>query len=226
MAKRTIPHHNQISLPFADNEKFCLQCGMVYRKTATNSKRYWAVKKFCSKRCGVIWYSATNIPKMIQARAEKPTWNKGKQFSLEHKAALSRMRKGRPYSETRRQRMIERIREVRGAEWQPNTIHSIKDSLPYKEWRKSVFLRDGFRCVVCGYQSRTRINGRSDIQADHIKPFSLIVQENGLDTREKALECAELWDVSNGRTLCIECHKKTPTYGRNVLYQSAPVISF
>ena len=32
-------------------------------------------------------------------------------------------------------------------------------------------------------------------------------------SREEALECTELWDLENGRTLCVPCHKLTDTYG-------------
>jgi len=33
-------------------------------------------------------------------------------------------------------------------------------------------------------------------------------------SKEEALSCDELWNINNGRTLCIGCHKKTDTYGR------------
>lgn len=61
-----------------------------------------------------------------------------------------------------------------------------------KEWRTAVFARDNYTCQICGQRG-----GR--LQADHIKPY-------------KAFPDLRL-DLSNGRTLCIECHKKTPTYG-------------
>ena len=35
-----------------------------------------------------------------------------------------------------------------------------------------------------------------------------ILKENKIDTVEKAQKCSELWDLSNGRTLCVDCHKK------------------
>lgn len=31
--------------------------------------------------------------------------------------------------------------------------------------------------------------------------------------KEYDLFCEELWDLNNGRTLCIDCHKKTETWG-------------
>ena len=38
------------------------------------------------------------------------------------------------------------------------------------------------------------------------------MEEYQIKTFEQALNCAELWDINNGRTLCKECHKKTDNY--------------
>lgn len=61
------------------------------------------------------------------------------------------------------------------------------------EWRKAVFKRDNFTCQMCGERG-------GKLQADHIKPFKYFPE---LRTT-----------LSNGRTLCESCHKKTPTWGR------------
>jgi recombinational DNA repair protein (RecF pathway) len=63
------------------------------------------------------------------------------------------------------------------------------------EWRKAVFARDDYRCLDCGERG-------GKIQADHIYPFHYFPRLR--------------FDINNGRTLCVECHKKTPTYGRKV----------
>lgn len=64
----------------------------------------------------------------------------------------------------------------------------IRHSKEYKEWRISVFERDKYSCVNCGD------NRGGNLNADHIKPFSLFPELR--------------LDVNNGRTLCIECHKE------------------
>lgn len=60
-------------------------------------------------------------------------------------------------------------------------------------WRKAVFERDNYTCQIC------KVRGKQ-IQADHIKPFKYFPELR--------------WILSNGRTLCVPCHRKTDTYGR------------
>ena len=64
----------------------------------------------------------------------------------------------------------------------------IRASARFQEWRQAVFERDNWTCQDC------RKRG-GDLEAHHIRTFS---------------EYPELrFDISNGRTLCLECHKKT-----------------
>lgn len=75
----------------------------------------------------------------------------------------------------------------------------------YSAWRKSVFERDNYTCVNCG---ATGVK----IEAHHIKSLYSITQNNKLKNIEEARECEELWDIDNGTTLCIPCHKLTDNY--------------
>lgn len=63
------------------------------------------------------------------------------------------------------------------------------------------------RCVKCNHRTDGFIN------ADHIKPFALIMKENNITNLQEAIKCKELWDINNGRTLCIDHHKMTETWG-------------
>ena len=72
----------------------------------------------------------------------------------------------------------------------------IRNSLEYKLWRESVFKRDNFTCIWCGN------NKSGNLNADHIKPFALYPELR--------------FAIDNGRTLCVECHKKTDTYFKKI----------
>jgi len=82
-------------------------------------------------------------------------------------------------------------------------------SMPeYPTWRTAVFERDKYTCQECN-----KIGGR--IQSHHIKPFYKIIEDNNITTTDQARGCKELWDVSNGQTLCVPCHKQTDSYLTN-----------
>lgn len=70
-----------------------------------------------------------------------------------------------------------------------------RNSMEYSKWRRDVFERDDFTCQECGQRG-------VKLHADHIKPFSLFPELR--------------FELNNGRTLCVPCHKKTPTYLKNL----------
>ena len=73
---------------------------------------------------------------------------------------------------------------------------AIRNSLEMKLWRRAVFERDNYTCIWCGVKSG---NGKAVIlNADHVKPFAHYPELR--------------FAIDNGRTLCIDCHKKTDTY--------------
>lgn len=137
---------------------------------------------------------------------------KGKIFSIEHRQNISKSRKGKYtgennhfYGKTHTEETIQKISKANtGKEgkkgekshfWKGGItpINKLtRSSKEYKEWRRQVYERDDYTCQYC------RKKG-GKLQADHIKPFALFEELR--------------FEVSNGRTLCEECHKKTDTYG-------------
>ncbi len=86
----------------------------------------------------------------------------------------------------------------------------LKTCSKYSMWREVVLKRDNFTCQIC-----TKRGGK--LQVDHINPFVKIILDNKIESYEQALSCSELWNTENGRTLCLPCHYKTPTFGSKVL---------
>jgi hypothetical protein len=68
----------------------------------------------------------------------------------------------------------------------------IYNSTEYKIWRKAVFERDKYTCVWC-------LEKGGKLNADHIKPFAFFPELR--------------FAIDNGRTLCVDCHKKTDSWG-------------
>lgn len=68
-------------------------------------------------------------------------------------------------------------------------IQNIRSSLEYQEWRTAVFKRDDYTCQDCSDH-----NG-GNLEAHHLEA---IFQSN-----------EKIFDIDNGRTLCIPCHSKT-----------------
>ena len=70
---------------------------------------------------------------------------------------------------------------------------TIRRSMRYRIWRNKVLERDDFTCQSCrkrgGY-----------LNVDHKYPFAYFPELR--------------FEIENGRTLCIDCHKKTITYKR------------
>jgi hypothetical protein len=86
-------------------------------------------------------------------------------------------------------------------------IIRLRESVKYKEWRLSVYRRDDFACRHC------TVRGGA-LEAHHEIPFSILVHQSGVSTMEEALSNPTLWDVTNGVTLCEECHRKTGSFAR------------
>ena len=151
-----------------------------------------------------------SLLRMSQSRRGVSAWNKGKPSPLRGTTLSKETREkirvkatGRKHTEATK----EKIRQVNLGTKRPlccGELHpfwkggvtpvykKIRKSPEYIVWRKAVFERDNYTCVHCGV-----VGG--NLNADHIKPFSLYPELR--------------FDVSNGRTLCVPCHKQTDSYG-------------
>jgi hypothetical protein len=101
-----------------------------------------------------------------------------------------------------------RFQGSNGSNWQGGKTRLtalVRNSEDAIRWRKAVFERDAYTCQLCG-----KVGG--PLHADHIKPLSTLLREHSIHTLVEAQQCSALWDLSNGRTLCVPCHRGTPTF--------------
>jgi len=149
--------------------------------THSEATRLLFSKVFTGRRHTQEWKDA------LSKRMKENHPMRGKCHSLEAREKMSIAKKGK------RQKRGEESPSWRGGKTAKAKI--IRSSLEYKLWRESVFKRDDYTCQQC------LVRG-GELNADHIKPFSLFPE----------LRLA----IDNGVTLCRPCHMKTETFGSRV----------
>ena len=127
-------------------------------------------------------------------------WNVGRKASEDTLRKMSEAQRGhsrnvgRSLSEDHRKKLSDALKGEKSHLWKGGVTPEgtkIRSSMEYRDWRRDVFKRDDFTCVACGERGVR-------LHADHIKPFALYPELR--------------FDIANGRTLCVPCHKQTPTY--------------
>lgn len=137
-----------------------------------------------------------------EARKFCPGPNKGRKFSVASRAKMAAAKRGKKHSPeiVAKRSATMKKRAARGSEhylWKGGVTpvnKKLRRSREFMEWRKAVFARDDYTCQICGERGGI-------LHPDHIKPFCDYVELR--------------FEVSNGRTLCKECHMKTDTWGIN-----------
>jgi hypothetical protein len=153
-------------------------------------------------------------------------WNKGKALSEEHKRRISISCKGRTLSEETKKRLSiaktgkSLLLDVNSSKWKLGRFGErcnswkggttkldklIRESLNYKNWVSSCMTRDNWTCRTCNKRG-------IELQVHHLRPLSILIKDNHIMTIQDALNCDNLWDINNGVSLCLECHKQTDTY--------------
>lgn len=218
-----------------NNTKTCIACGKEFTKRAKESTK-WLARKFCSRKCNLLFnggktrFKKGNHPWHIGLKGVKPpnegsfrkgmtSWNKGLhiqtnnalvEWSKKHDSAF----KGRRHTEATKRIIREKRAKQKNPSgkkhwnWRGGTSplrKRIQALALYRRWRSEVFKRDDYVCKGCGQRG-----GRLNV--DHLKPFYKILRENRIRTVKQAKRCQELWSTNNGKTLCIPCHKQTPSY--------------
>lgn len=147
-------------------------------------------QRYCTKKCAAKYLINNG------RFGSRPAWNKG----------LIGYNKGYPRTQEWKDKISSANKGENAPNWKGGISKEnelIRKSREYINWRNSVFERDDYTCQNCG--ARSAVGNRVRLHADHIKPFAL----------HKDLR----FELTNGRTLCVQCHRKTETYGMSMIYQ-------
>ena len=194
------------------NPKCCLYCNQIFIKLYNESLKSWGLRKYCSRKC-----QHKSMQKIRVCSFCKKTYignGKGgrKVYCSPHCFGKEKgFQKGfTPWDKgtvgmlkawNKGLRMPDEQREKQSGEnchfWKGGITsinEKIRKSLVYKFWRLAVFTRDNYTCQICFKRGCL-------IHAHHIKTFSLFPK----------LRLA----IDNGKTLYVDCHKKTETWGHH-----------
>jgi len=181
----------------------------ISKAVESNPTRFWKDKK----RPGI----GKNLAEYIK---ENGPWNKG-MSGLQPWQNIEGLKHGGNKGTRATPETIEKIKAKRALQknipygvnhhnWKGGITplrNKIRSLMMYLNWRKDIFERDNHTCQLCGVRG-----GR--LNADHFpKSFAFIFNEYQITTIDQAKQCLELWDITNGRTLCMSCHQKTDNYG-------------
>jgi hypothetical protein len=198
----------------------CKKCG--WKKAAKsrpqNSKEYWSNPEIQNKHSSAI-KASQNYKKGIANRNNSGENNGmyGKKASEETRTKMKISRTGKKQSEETVNKRRETIKQRHEEKIHSGMkmIHSLNYELKRYingvcKWSFRIFERDGWKCTSC--------TSTTNLDAHHIKPFSIIIKEclananfktdlekyNYLKTKPELIDN----ELLNGITLCRECHKK------------------
>jgi hypothetical protein len=170
-------------------EKICECCGKSF---VIYIKRDLLRKRFCSRICfGKINSKINNLkPPVPNAKTRKKVGE-----ILSEKMKLGLIPKPPASTKESRKKAGLKIRGENHPRWikdrskvkRSRFNNAFRNQGPIASWRKSIFERDDYICQKC-YQKGNQLN------AHHIKSWALFPELR--------------FEISNGVTLCVTCHRK------------------
>lgn len=145
-------------------------------------------RKYCSYKC--------HNEAMVIPKEKLNCHDCGKEYEL-HKSYL-RVRKSRFCSKACQDNASMKIfgAASRNFKGNPKTLKRPRKGAQWKRWRKSVYKRDNYTCRMCGVVSDSNLS--IPLHPHHIRQFAFYTELR--------------FDIDNGVTVCLPCHKSIPHY--------------
>lgn len=202
---RKCAEESRISMPKASSR--CTICMNIFVQKATEARTLFMKRRTCSRSCSQV--DPIRLRKVSLGNSGKNHWTTRITVSEETRNKHRISRTGSRHSKEAIEKMKKSAKRGSSNPAWKGGITPLKMMIrtcpEYKRWRSEVFLRDNYKCTIC--------EKGGGIEADHIIPFSAIFNYNKIQSVDEAYACDFLWDIKNGRTLCVPCHKFTDTYG-------------
>jgi hypothetical protein len=161
----------------------CHQCFIEFTPKKTG---YWRKRKFCSLKCNSL--SQRGKKRIFSKKWRENIGNamRGKKFTDDHKKKIGLAQKGKKAPKLSKYNKLHKGKNSNNWKGGISDINArLRMTEKHQRWIQKVLYRDNYTCVKCG--------SKKDLQADHIKPFSIFPKLR--------------LDINNGQTLCKNCHK-------------------
>lgn len=172
-------------MAYKKRQSECQNCGREYMQAYPD-------KKYCSRAC---YDHKRNAQKYKMCATCGHRFNYFKSRGVVRYCSRECYYKA-PKTDDFKQKISNALRGDKHPNWKGGVMKGRQDRnlMEYKEWRKFVFARDNYTCVFCEARNFPGLGYSVQLEADHIKSWT---------------EYPELrYEVSNGRTLCKNCHSK------------------
>lgn len=188
----------------APNARCCVCRKPLYRRPSELLRvRYFACMKHRNKaqdRAGL-----TDAQLAALAKGRKPGTNNRAGYKHREESKRKASVAHKAWCKSNPDKVRARGEKTRGSKhynWKGGSTRlnaAIRRLTENRNWMDAVKARDG-KCVVCGI--------RKTLESHHIVPLAVLVGVHGITNRDEARECAALWDLKNGMTVCARCHYK------------------
>jgi hypothetical protein len=182
-------------------EKICIFCRETFYVVESSYSRRKCCSKECDSKLRSILYKGDNAPAWCGGNIIKIC----EECGIEYDIPKSRANRSKFCSRTCQNiNYGENHTQENHHNWQGGITllnNAIRSSSKMNKWRSDVFKRDNYTDVITGLKSH-------NLNAHHLISFQDLISKYEITTLQEALDCEELWDISNGITLDRDNHMK------------------